>query len=82
MLDAAISQPRQFVPVRSLLCKPHRACQQVALDDQVEQASVCQFFGAYDSAGYDHVERCLEADGPREALRPPCSRKNAELHFR
>ena len=58
-----------------------RALEQVALHDLVDQADLLRLRGGDRIARGDHVERRLDADDARHALRAPGAREDTELHF-
>ena len=58
-----------------------RAVEQVALHDLVDQADFLGLRGGDRIAGGDHVERRLDADDARHALRAAGAGEDAELHL-
>ena len=55
---------------------------QVAVHDAVDETSRKRFLRGDQFAGDAHLDRLLDANQPREALRPFRTRDDSEIHFR
>ena len=82
LLDLQVAGARQrFAPRRHLGGEGHGAFDQIALDQRVHQRRAREGIGGHGLARDDHVQRRLQADQPRQALRAARAGQQAQLHL-